>query len=122
MKRFNVTVNGKSYDVAVEEITDGSAPVITAPAPAPSAPAKPAPAPSAPAKGEGESVSAPMSGTILDVKANVGDTVSKGQVIMVLEAMKMENDIVSPCDGKITSILVKKGDTVSPSDTLATVQ
>ena len=122
MKRFNVTVNGKSYDVAVEEITDGSAPVITAPAPAPSAPAKPAPAPSAPAKGEGESVSAPMSGTILDVKANVGDTVSKGQVIMVLEAMKMENDIVSPCDGTITSILVKKGDTVSPSDTLATVQ
>lgn len=122
MKRFNVTVNGKSYDVAVEEITDGSAPVITAPAPAPSVPAKPAPAPSAPAKGEGESVSAPMSGTILDVKANVGDTVSKGQVIMVLEAMKMENDIVSPCDGKITSILVKKGDTVSPSDTLATVQ
>lgn len=122
MKRFNVTVNGKSYDVAVEEITDGSAPVITAPAPAPSAPAKPAPAPSAPAKGEGESVSAPMSGTILDVKANIGDTVSKGQVIMVLEAMKMENDIVSPCDGKITSILVKKGDTVSPSDTLATVQ
>lgn len=122
MKRFNVTVNGKSYDVAVEEITDGSAPVITAPAPAPSAPAKPAPAPSAPVKGEGESVSAPMSGTILDVKANVGDTVSKGQVIMVLEAMKMENDIVSPCDGKITSILVKKGDTVSPSDTLATVQ
>ncbi|MGN0676388.1 MAG: biotin/lipoyl-containing protein [Ruminococcus sp.] len=122
MKRFNVTVNGKSYDVAVEEITDGSAPVITAPAPAPSAPAKPAPAPSAPAKGEGESVSAPMSGTILDVKANVGDTVSKGQVIMVLEAMKMENDIVSPCDGKITSILVKKGDTVNPSDTLATVQ
>lgn len=123
MKRFNVTVNGKSYDVAVEEITDGSAPVITAPVSAPSAPVKPAPAPSATAtKGEGESVSAPMSGTILDVKANVGDTVSKGQVIMVLEAMKMENDIVSPCDGKITSILVKKGDTVSPSDTLATVQ
>lgn len=123
MKRFNVTVNGKSYDVAVEEITDGSAPVMTAPAPVVSAPAKPAPVPSATAtKGEGESISAPMSGTILDVKANVGDTVSKGQVIMVLEAMKMENDIVSPCDGKITSILVKKGDTVSPSDTLATVQ
>ncbi|HAP79266.1 MAG TPA: acetyl-CoA carboxylase biotin carboxyl carrier protein subunit [Ruminococcus sp.] len=123
MKRFNVTVNGKAYDVAVEEITDGSAPVVSAPV-AP-APAKPAPAPSpAPVaeKGEGEAVSAPMSGTILDVKANVGDTVSRGQVIMVLEAMKMENDIVSPCDGKITSILVKKGDTVNPSDTLATVQ
>ncbi len=119
MKRFNVTVNGKAYDVAVEEITDGSAPVVSAPV-AP-APAKSAPAPVA-EKGEGEAVSAPMSGTILDVKANVGDTVSRGQVIMVLEAMKMENDIVSPCDGKITSILVKKGDTVNPSDTLATVQ
>lgn len=121
MKRFNVTVNGKSYDVAVEEITDGSAPVAAAPA----APVvnKPAAAPAAaPAKGEGEAVSAPMSGTILDVKVSVGDSVTKGQVIMVLEAMKMENDIVSPCDGKITSLLVKKGDTVSPSDTLATVQ
>ncbi len=120
MKRFNVTVNGKSYDVAVEEITDNSAPVMTAPAPAPVS--KPAPAPSAPVKGEGESVSAPMSGTILDVKVNTGDTVTRGQVIMVLEAMKMENDIVSPCDGKVTSILVKKGDSVKPSDTLATVQ
>lgn len=120
MKRFSVTVNGKAYDVAVEEITDGSAPVVSAPAPV-SAPAKPAPAPVA-EKGEGESVSAPMSGTILDVKVSVGDSVSKGQVIMVLEAMKMENDIVSPCDGKITSILAKKGDTVNPSDTLATVQ
>lgn len=120
MKRFNVTVNGKSYDVAVEEITDGSAPVATAPV---SAPVKPAPAPaSAPEKGEGESVSAPMSGTILDVKVSVGDSVTKGQVIMVLEAMKMENDIVSPCDGKVTSILAKKGDTVNPSDTLATVK
>jgi len=118
MKRFNVTVNGKSYDVAVEEITDNSAPAVTAPAPV----SKPAPAPSAPVKGEGESVSAPMSGTILDVKVNMGDTVTRGQVIMVLEAMKMENDIVSPCDGKITSILVKKGDSVKPSDTLATVQ
>ena len=121
MKRFNVTVNGKAYDVAVEEITDGSAPVVSAPV-AP-VPAKPAPAPAPVAeKGEGEAVSAPMSGTILDVKANVGDTVSRGQVIMVLEAMTMENDIVSPCDGKITSILVNKGDTVNPSDTLATVQ
>ena len=127
MKRFNVTVNGKSYDVAVEEITDGSAPVMTAPAPTSIQASAPAPAPTpaqAPTatKGEGESVNAPMSGNILDVKVNVGDTVSRGQVIMVLEAMKMENDIVSPCDGKITSVLVKKGDTVSPSDVLATVQ
>ena len=93
MKRFSVTVNGKAYDVAVEEITDGSAPVVAAapaaPAPVAAAPA-PAAAPAAPAAaGEGETVTAPMPGTILDVKVNVGDTVSKGQVIMILEAMKM---------------------------------
>lgn len=121
MKRFSVTVNGKAYDVAVEEITDGSASVASAPAPVSTPAPAPAPAPAA-EKGEGEAVSAPMSGTILDVKVSVGDSVSKGQVIMVLEAMKMENDIVSPCDGKITSVLAKKGDTVNPSDTLATVQ
>lgn len=120
MKRFNITVNGKAYDVAVEEITDGSAPVMQA-APAP-APAAPAPAPAAAPAGEGTKVTAPMPGTILDVKINKGDTVSKGQVIMVLEAMKMENDIVAPCDGKVTSVIAKKGDTVNASDALATIQ
>ena len=122
MKRFNVTVNGKAYDVAVEEITDGSAPAVAAPVAAPAAPA-PTPAPAAaPAASAGESVTAPMPGTILDVKANVGDTVTRGQVIMILEAMKMENDIVAPCDGKITSIIAKKNDTVNSGDVLATVQ
>ena len=122
MKRFNVTVNGKAYDVAVEEITDGSAPAVAAPVAAPAAPA-PTPAPAAaPAAGAGESVTAPMPGTILDVKANVGDTVTRGQVIMILEAMKMENDIVAPCEGKITSIIAKKTDTVNSGDVLATVQ
>ena len=122
MKRFYVTVNGKAYDVAVEEITDGSAPAVAAPVAAPAAPA-PTPAPAAaPAAGAGESVTAPMPGTILDVKANVGDTVTRGQVIMILEAMKMENDIVAPCDGKITSIIAKKNDTVNSGDVLATVQ
>jgi biotin carboxyl carrier protein len=121
MKRFNITVNGKAYDVAVEEVTDGSAPVVAAPAPkAAPAPAAAAPAP-APA-GEGEKVTAPMPGTILDVKVGVGDSVEKGQVLMVLEAMKMENDIVAPCAGKVTSVTVKKGDTVNSADTLATVQ
>lgn len=116
MKRFNITVNGKAYDVAVEEITDGSAPVQAA---APSATA--APAAPAPAAGEGTKVTAPMPGNILDVKVNTGDTVTKGQVLMVLEAMKMENDIVAPCDGKVTSVVAKKGDTVNASDTLATI-
>jgi biotin carboxyl carrier protein len=62
-----------------------------------------------------------MPGTILDVKASAGQSVSKGDVIMVLEAMKMENDIVAPCDGTVTSIVVKKGDSVQSGDTLATV-
>jgi biotin carboxyl carrier protein len=120
MKRFNITVNGKAYDVAVEEITDGSAPVVATPT-APKV-ATPAPAPAAAPVGEGEKVTAPMPGTILDVKVSVGDSVTKGQALMILEAMKMENEIVAPCDGKVTSITVKKGDTVNSADTLATVQ
>jgi biotin carboxyl carrier protein len=124
MKRFNVTVNGKAYDVAVEEVGAGAAPMAAAPAPAaaPAAAAAPAPA-AAPAQaaGAGEKVTAPMPGTILDVKAQSGQSVSKGDVIMVLEAMKMENDIVAPCDGTVTSIVVKKGDSVQSGDTLATV-
>ncbi len=121
MKRFNITVNGKAFDVAVEEITDPNAPVQAA-APAAPAAAPKAAAPAPAAAGAGTKVSAPMPGTILDVKVNSGDTVTKGQVMMVLEAMKMENDIVAPCDGKVTSVVVKKGDTVNASDTLATVQ
>ncbi len=121
MKRFNITVNGKAYDVAVEEV-DASTTAAAAPAPAPvSAPAPAAPA-AAPAAGTGEKVTAPMPGTVLDVKVSAGDTVAKGQVIMILEAMKMENDIVASCDGKITSVLAKKGDTVNSGDTLATIQ
>ena len=121
MKRFSVTVNGKAYDVAVEELDAGAAPVAAAPvAPAPAA-APASAAPAAPAVGAGEKVSAPMPGTILDVKVSSGASVSKGDVIMVLEAMKMENDIVAPCDGTVTSIVVKKGDTVQSGDTLATV-
>lgn len=128
MKRFSVTVNGKAYDVAVEEIT-GAAPAPVAAAPAPVAAASaPAPAPAAasapaaaPVAGAGEKVQAPMPGTILDIKVAVGDTVSRGQTVVILEAMKMENDIVASCDGKITSILVSKGDTVNSDDVLVTI-
>ena len=123
MKRFNITVNGKAYDVAVEEITDGSAPVqAAAPATAAAKPAAPAPAAAPAAVGEGTKVTAPMPGNILDVKVKTGDTVTKGQVLMVLEAMKMENDIVAPCDGTVTSVIAKKGDTVNASDALATIK
>lgn len=119
MKRFNITVNGKAYDVAVEEV-DASAASPAVSVPAAKAPAS-VPAPASPSAGEGEKVTAPMPGTILDVKAAIGDSVSKGQVIMILEAMKMENDIVASCDGKITSLLVNKGDTVNSGDALATI-
>ncbi len=122
MKRFNITVNGTAYDVAVEEITDGSAPVaapVAAPAP------KAAPAPAAPKKAaavSGTKVNAPMPGTILDIKVKEGDSVTKGQVLLVLEAMKMENDIVAPCDGKVASVIAKKGDSVNSEDTLVVIQ
>lgn len=118
MKRFNITVNGKAYDVAVEEVSGGAAP-ISAPAAAP-APVQAATVAAAPA--DGTAVNAPMPGTILEVKASVGDTVTEGQVLMVLEAMKMENDIVAPKAGKISAISVKKGDGVNSGDALAYIQ
>ncbi|MBC5787537.1 biotin/lipoyl-containing protein [Clostridium facile] len=116
MKRFNITVNGTAYDVTVDEVAAGAAP-----APAPKA-AAPAPAPAAaPAKGEGAEVNAPMPGTILDVKVAQGATVKAGDVIVILEAMKMENEIVAPVDGTVSSILVNKGDTVNSNDVIATI-
>ncbi|MCM1578697.1 MAG: biotin/lipoyl-binding protein [Ruminococcus sp.] len=118
MKRFNITVNGKSYDVAVEEVGGSVAPAASS---APVASVAPAPAPAAAPAGNGTPVKAPMSGNILDVKVNVGDSVSSGQVIIVLEAMKMENDIVAPVSGKVTSIAVKKGETVNSDTALATI-
>ena len=123
MKRFNITVNGKAYDVAVEEVT-GGAPVAAPAAPVQTAaPATPAPvAAPAPVVTGGTAVNSPMPGTILDVKVNVGDTVAEGQVLMILEAMKMENDIVAPVAGKVAAINVKKGDSVNSNDALASIQ
>lgn len=121
MKRFNITVNGKAYDVAVEELGTGAAPVAAAPVAAPAAaPAPVAAAPAAPA--EGTPIKSPMPGTILDVKVSVGSTVAEGQVVAVLEAMKMENDICTPVAGKVVGVSVKKGDTVNSDDLLITIQ
>lgn len=123
MKNYTITVNGTAYNVTVEEGTS-SAPVASAPvAPATPAPA-PAPAPKAapaPASAGSVTVDAPMPGNILDVKVANGASVKKGDVIMVLEAMKMENDIVAPADGTVASINVNKGDTVEAGQTLATL-
>ncbi len=127
MKNYRITVNGNTYDVQVEELGASQAPVAPAApqASAPAAtPATPAPAPqaSAPAAtGEGEKVTAPMPGNILDIKVNVGDSVAANQVVVVLEAMKMENDIVTPVAGTVTAINVTKGQAVNSGDVLITV-
>lgn len=119
MKRYNITVNGKSYDVSVEELGAGAPAPAAAPAAAPAPAPAPAAAPAAPAGGT--AIKAPMTGTIMDVKVNVGDSVTKGQVVAVLEAMKMENDIVAPADGKIASVVAKKGDSVETDQTIITM-
>ena len=116
MKRYNITVNGKAYDVAVEEV-GGSA----AAAPAAAAPVAAAPAPAAAPVADGTKVTAPMPGTILDIKVAVGDTVKSGQAICVLEAMKMENDVNAPCDGKVLSVNTTKGSAVETGAVLAVI-
>jgi biotin carboxyl carrier protein len=147
MRRFRVIVNGLAYEVEVEELaTDGAAlshAPATAPSPAPQA-AAPAPAPAAApasvpaaappaadthkakppkkadphaAAGEG-AVTSPLPGTVLDVKVNVGDQVAEGQVVAILEAMKMENEILAPKAGSVTAVHVKAGTAVGLGDTI----
>ncbi len=132
MRKFNITVNGQAYEVEVEEVggVQTAAPVraaaaapVAAPAAAPAAAPKaaaPAAAPKA-AAGAGEPVKSPMPGNILDVKVKVGDKVSNGTCLVVLEAMKMENEIPAPKDGTVTSVLVNKGATVAAGDVLVTI-
>ena len=122
MKYYNITVNGVAYSVSVEETAAGAAPVAAAPA-APAAPkAAPAAAPKAAAGAAGAvSVKAPMPGNILDVKVAAGASVKAGDVLVILEAMKMENEIVAPQDGTVASINVHKGDTVNSGDTLVSM-
>ena len=103
MKKYRVNVNGTVYEVAIEAM-DGAAPVAAAPA------AAPAPAAAAPAGGE--KVTSPMPGTILSVNVANGQAVKKGDVLFILEAMKMENEIMAPCDGTAGSVSVTKGATV----------
>ena len=121
MKTYTITVNGKAYAVTVEEGATAGAPVAAAPVAAPAAAAAPAPA-AAPAGAAGSvQVTAPMPGKVVAVKASVGQAVKKGEVVLVLEAMKMENDIVAPEDGTIASINVANGDAVESGAVLATL-
>ena len=122
MRRFNVTVNGVSYDVVVEEVgAEASAPVA-APIQAPvAAPAPAAPKAAVAGNAGAVQVKAPMPGTILKVNATVGASVKKGDVLCVLEAMKMENDICAPQDGTVASVNVQKGASVNTDDVLVTL-
>lgn len=120
MKRYNITVNGNAYDVTVEEL-DASAEAPAASAPAPKAAKKPA-AKAAPAGAQGGvKVEAPMPGNVVDIKVKVGDKVSNGDDIAIVEAMKMENAIPAPCDGVIASVNVSKGDSVNTGTVIATI-
>lgn len=131
MRKFMINVNGKSYEVEVEEIRDGAAAPVSAPAvqpkpaaaPAPAAPkAAPAPAPKpaapAPVPAGASTVISPMPGTILSINVKVGDAVKKGQVLCILEAMKMENEIMAGADGTVASVAVSQGDSVNTGQVL----
>ena len=123
MKKYQVTVNGTAYEVEIELVSDDGKTVAAAPS-APAAPAAPAtPAPAAPsaAPAEGNTVTSPMPGTILEINVAVGKAVKSGDVLMVLEAMKMENEIMAPCDGTVTAISVTKGASVNSGAALCTI-
>jgi biotin carboxyl carrier protein len=120
MKKYNITVNGNTYEVFVEE-ADASTPVSYSAPAAPVAAAPKAAHKAAPTAGGAVKVTSPMPGTILDVKVSAGQQVKKGDVICVLEAMKMENDIPAPQDGVIASINIQKGASVNAGDVLASL-
>ena len=144
MKEYKYRINGNEYAVSINEVSDTTAkvtvngaeynvewkkpveekpvvkvqPVAAKPAAAPAPAAKPA----APAPAGGYSIKTPLPGVIIDVKVNVGDTVAKGQTVVVLEAMKMENNINADRDGKVAAIQVAKGDTVADGAVLVVLE
>lgn len=114
MKKYNVTVNGNRYEIVLEVVDAAdvkpAAPAATSAAPAPVA-----------APAGGETVTSPMPGTILNVNVQNGAAVKKGDVLMVLEAMKMENEIMAPCDGTVSSVNVQKGAAVETGAVLCVI-
>ncbi len=130
---YEVTINNKKYEVEVEKgqaavlSTKAVAAPVIAPQVLPAAPAAPAEtsahtAPAAAAVSGGEAVKAPMPGTILDIKVSSGSRIKKGDILFILEAMKMENEIVAPADGVVAQIQTAKGSTVNTGDLLAVIQ
>ncbi|MCI5682358.1 MAG: biotin/lipoyl-binding protein [Clostridiales bacterium] len=123
MKKYNVNVNGKTYQIEIEEVENfdpKKAQTPSAPA-APAAAPAPAQAPAAAPAAGGNTVSCPMPGTILDVRCSEGATVKKGDILFILEAMKMENEIMSPCDGTVRGVSVSKGASVDTGAVLCTI-
>lgn len=116
MKKYKVNVNGTNYEIGIELMSESEAAAskTAAPAPAPAAAA-------APVSGDGKPVTCPMPGTILDVKVSEGQQVKSGDVLMILEAMKMENEIMAPCDGQVTAV-VAKGTTAQTGMVLCTIK
>jgi biotin carboxyl carrier protein len=130
MKKFLIKINGNQYEVEVEEVKEGtvtaaaSTEAVNKPA-QPAAPSKEAavkaPVKDTPVPSGATTVTAPMPGTILKVNVNPGDKVKKGQVLLILEAMKMENEIVAPGDGTVATVNVSKGSAVNAGDMLVSL-
>ena len=126
MKKFKITVDGKAYEVEVEEIGGGTVPMVSAPAPKltsspiPKAVSTPKPKPSA-APTDGEEVNAPMPGKILQIKVKEGDSAKEGDTLLILEAMKMENEIIANASGSIKKINVAVNDMVDTGDVLLVI-
>ncbi len=121
MRKFIVNVNGNSYEVEVEEVGGAVSAPAAAPKAAPVAAPKAAPAaPKAAAPAGGTAVKAPMPGNVLDIKVSNGQAVKEGDVVVILEAMKMENEIYAPCDGTVT-VVASKGSTVNTGDVLVSI-
>ena len=126
LRKFKIKVDGQEYQVEMEEIGAVAAPAPVAPVAAPAAPAAPAveAAPAAPVASTpagADAMPSPMPGNILRILVNVGDTVTENQPLMILEAMKMENEIVAAKAGVVAGIHVKEGQVVNPGDALITI-
>ena len=123
MKVYKIKVNGKAYRVeleAIEEVSSGETPVAAPAAKPAEAPKKPEAA--APVSGEGKQVVSPIQGSVVKIVAKAGAPIKKGDVLLVIEAMKLENDVVSPYDGVVSKILVEKGQSVTAKEVIALIQ